>query len=521
MAEGATDHAGTLGASLDAIVPASKGAPPFSYLLAAWVNTGTSIGAEAVRANMGKQVWTDAPALVFPTIGLSLFAADSIKAVGVTSGPRDVPLGHANAGRARGSTPTIVVNAPCSLVSNFLQKVIDAVFDNLKLNGPTGSTVTAKIGSFFVNLWNTAVSYAKSAVTGLTSAVLNVIVGKITAAAAAAATIAEVVSNITPWSVRVAAVPTSVDFGSSGTFNATASSGGGIDYPPAVQDCAQKLNITLPKLNAKGAKATWTVAGPLSPTSSTSVTLDAGGSSTLNYETTKSSPTCAVVPEETGEGTITITRPAVDQLKTLVGTWLTSLLSAAGPIVKPLLQPLINSLSSKLESLTQVSSTGTVTVRNPAGTGGPQTNCPCIIGTWRVVNETVKVSTVETLTGGAGATWDLSSDGDATINHSGSGALTGGGGSFTISVQYTGLETGKFTIPSDASATSGTWSITPLSSDVIATTKVAGTTKTEPVPIDIGAAEQGDWRCEGDAMTSGLIDSSGISENVDLVRVTN
>ena len=46
------------------------------------------------------------------------------------------------------------------------------------------------------------------------------------------------------------------------------------------------------------------------------MTLDAGGSSTLNYETTKSSPTCAVVPEETGEGTITITRPAVDQLKT-------------------------------------------------------------------------------------------------------------------------------------------------------------------------------------------------------------
>ena len=61
---------------------------------------------------MGKQVWTDAPALVFPTIGLSLFAADSIEAVGVTSGPRDVPLGHANAGRAHGSTPTMVVNAP-------------------------------------------------------------------------------------------------------------------------------------------------------------------------------------------------------------------------------------------------------------------------------------------------------------------------------------------------------------------------------------------------------------------------
>ena len=185
-----------------------------------------------------------------------------------------------------------------------------------------------------------------------------------------------------------------------------------------------------------------------------------------------------------------------------------------------MLHPLINSLSSKLESLTQVSGTGTVEIKNPAGTTGSQTNCPCIIGTWRVVSETVKVSTVETLTGGAGATWDLSSDGDTTINHAGSAALTGGSAPLTISVQYMGSETGKFTIPTDAGATSGTWSITPLSSDVTAATSVAGTTKTAPVPVDIGVAEQGDWACKGDAMTSGLTDSSGVSENVDLARVT-
>ncbi len=327
MAAGATNHAGMLGASLDTIVPGTKGTPPFSYLLAAWLSTGKSGGAAVVRANMGTQVWSNAPALVFPTIALSLFAADSIKALDVTSSASNVQRADANASDA---TPMIAVAAPCSLVSNFLKQVLDAVFDNLKLNSPTGGTVTAKIGGFFVNLWNTAVSYAKSAVSGLASAALNIIVGKIAAAAAAAATIAEVVSNIAPWSVRVAAVPASVDYGSSGTFNAIASSGGGVDYPPAVQDCAQKLNITLPTLSAKGATGTWTVVGPLSPTSATSVILGTGGANTLNYETTKSSSTCAVVPEEIGQATITITRPAVDHLKGLVDTWLTSLLSAAG-----------------------------------------------------------------------------------------------------------------------------------------------------------------------------------------------
>ena len=315
MAEGATDHAGTLGASLDAIVPASKGAPPFSYLLAAWVNPGTSIGREeAVRATWANRSGPMHPALVFPTIGLSLFAADSIKAVGASLQPEGCATGPANAGRARGSTPTIVVNAPCSLVSNFLQKVIDAVFDNLKLNGPTGSTVTAKIGSFFVNLWNTAVSYAKSAVTGLTSAVLNVIVGKITAAAAAAATIAEVVSNITPWSVRVAAVPTSVDFGSSGTFQCDRQFGRWYRLPTCRPGLRPEAQHHAAKAECQGRQSHVDRRRPALPDEQhfrDARRRRLQHSQLRDYE--KLPDMCGGAGRH-GEGTITITRPAVDQL---------------------------------------------------------------------------------------------------------------------------------------------------------------------------------------------------------------
>jgi hypothetical protein len=53
----------------------------------------------------------------------------------------------------------------------------------------------------------------------------------------------------------------------------------------------------------------------------------------------------------------------------------------AGALAKPILQPLLDSISSKLDNLTQVSATGTVTLTKPTGTDKSQTTCPCVIGT--------------------------------------------------------------------------------------------------------------------------------------------
>ena len=52
-----------------------------------------------------------------------------------------------------------------------------------------------------------------------------------------------------------------------------------------MEDCAKGLGIQLPSFSAKGSKATWTVTGPITPTSTTTPVLDSQGSNTLSYTT--------------------------------------------------------------------------------------------------------------------------------------------------------------------------------------------------------------------------------------------
>jgi hypothetical protein len=519
MALGASDHAGVLGSTLDAVAPATKGEPPFSYLLAAWVSSGTSSGAAAVRAVMGTQPWIQAPSLVFPSIALPLFTADAIKAIGVPSGATKTAQAQADGHPAAGRGTAVLmgpISAPCSLVSNFIQDVLDSVFNALKLNGPSGSSVIAKVGSFFVSLWNIAVSFAQQVVTGLVKAVGNAVVGKIALAAAAAASIAEVVSYITPWSAKVAANPASVALGgNAGSFKALVSSGSSSDYPTAVKDCAAALNITLPSLTAQGAKATWTLVGPLTATSATAVTLDHQGSSTLQYRTGPSPCGASATEVESGLATVTVTRSAVDTLKTLVNTWLTSLIGQAATYVKPLLQPLVNSMLSKLDSLTQVSGTGTVILTQPTGAESSQTSCPCPVGHWVVTNRTVSLLGVS---GGAGAHWALSPDGNAVMDYGGSAPLVNP--SDGMKLQYTGVETDRVTFPpgTPTTATSGTWTAIVLSSSVIATVTIGTLTKTEPVKSVPGTTAQGNWTCKGNDMTTSY---PGVGETVSLSRLSS
>ena len=86
------------------------------------------------------------------------------------------------------------------------------MFEVLKLGPPSGSSVVAKVGGFFVTLWNVAVSLAQTVVNGLIkysapffSAVVDI--------AGDAFALAELVSNLVPWSAKVTAVPPSVALG--------------------------------------------------------------------------------------------------------------------------------------------------------------------------------------------------------------------------------------------------------------------------------------------------------------------
>ncbi|HXW82368.1 MAG TPA: hypothetical protein VEJ84_22920 [Acidimicrobiales bacterium] len=252
MATGLANNAGITGATLDNAVPVGKGEPPFSYLLAAWVSTGTSSGAATVRALMGPQVWSQAPELVFPTITLPLFSADAAAALGVGPPAKEADRALEPAlAQGPGREAMDLFSSPCSTVTNFIQETLDKVFETLKLAAPTGNSVVAKIGSFFVNLWNVAVSLAQTVVKGLVSAKGLSVVNAIVAVAGAAFTLAEVVTYLVPWSAKVTAAPASVALGANpGTFKAVIGPTGSVSYPSFVQDCANTLHISLPSLSA-------------------------------------------------------------------------------------------------------------------------------------------------------------------------------------------------------------------------------------------------------------------------------
>ncbi len=340
LAMGAADDDGITGAALDATVPVGKGAPPFSYLLAAWASTGTSQGASAVRAVMGPQNWGQAPTLVFPSVALALFTADVMAAAGSqatgTSAVSDLAVDPAR-GQSPQLSPMDLFSSPCTTVTNFIQETLDKLFEVLKLGPPSGSSVVAEVGGFFVTLWNVAISLAQTVVNGLIRYSAKFFSSVVEIAGDAFA-LAELVSNLVPWSAKVTAVPSSVALGGNGGAFKAVIGGGGTTYPSYVEDCAKGLGLQLPSFSAEGSKATWTVSGPITPTSTTTPVLDSQGSNTLSY-TTGPVPCVSALPadEQKAHATISLTRSAIPPLKTLLTDLLARLTGAVGTYLKPLI----------------------------------------------------------------------------------------------------------------------------------------------------------------------------------------
>jgi hypothetical protein len=445
MALQVRDGGGIRGSSLDTSWATTTGVTPFSYLLAAWVSSGTSPGARAMRTLMGAQVWSDAPTLLYPTIALPLFTADVIDALPAprsspaTSSPSStiVPSVYEPKGHELIVETAAVINAPCSLVSNFIQGVLNSVFNALQLAAPSGSAATARLGRFFVGIWNAAVALAGQVVTGLVNALTSTVVNAIETVAGVAAVIAEVVSDINPWTVKVTANPSSIDAGQSGAFNASVDSGpGGTSYPAAVTDCAQALNppLNLPALDAAAASGVWSLSGGLTATSPTDITLDQQQATTISYSTpppTQAAGDCGgTTPPGNGTATLTVTRPGSDSLKGLVNSMIGNGLGLAnsiiGPTIQDILDPLLTQVLSALDGLTQVIGTGAVKITQRGAaecTPSPTattTNTPiangsgCIVGDWTTTGVSAKY-----VYGGAGMHFNFSADGAITIDYNG------------------------------------------------------------------------------------------------------
>jgi hypothetical protein len=493
MAAASASGSGLRGSALDAVSPAAAGMLPFAYVLAAWASTGRSRGAAAVRSLMGAEDWSEAPNVVFPVLALPLFTAD---AIGAAQAMRSRPGSAISSQRLESERSTLgVIDSPCSLVSGFIDDVMSTVFDALTVTSPPGATLGASVGRFFVEVWNTGLGYAKTAVSGLLKIVTETVIKQIENMAAAASVIAEVVTNIGPWTATVTPLPSAISLGSGGAFKVHVSSAAGeTDYPSAVSDCANRLGFTLPSLNAKRAPAKWTLSTPLEPSSPTSVLLDPAASSTISYTTKLSSPaggSCSGPSPGSSGGsdfavaTVTVSRPAVEDIRGLLANLLSTNVPVVGSKVQKILKPLIDAILKRLDSLTEITGSAKVVIKAPSG--GPPTCGSCLVGDWTVTKLTFDPG-VTIYSGGAGTTVDIAGNGTVVSNFTPGGTLVSTDGN---TLKFGGSETDHYALPANTKQLSGSF---------LASTISAGETITyggaPPVAVAPGSTS-GSYECVG------------------------
>ena len=373
MAAEISVHGGILGSDLDAEVPMPDGAPPFSYLLAAWVSTATSVAGSSIRAAMGTQDWRQAPAVIFPTIGIELFLAEA---------------GLAARGPAAVVGPPTSVSAaaftPCSATAGFVQDALAALFGALKVDpGQFGGDVPGTLLSFLSQIWNVAVQLAQTVVQGAIRELTRPIVDTIRTGLATLAVISMLVSYLKPIEIAVEPDPgrTAFAVGSApdvtGAFHARADVSSA-DWPPVLQDCARAVNFALPELAMPGSPVTWTVTGSalglVAVTSPAKLGLETDRTSRLNYVTGRESEDQAARGQPVASAvwaSAVVERKEITDIKAAVeGFVLGQVPTAVAAVVNPVLGPIVHDLVTRaagaLDAVFKVRGSGLVIIDHHA-----------------------------------------------------------------------------------------------------------------------------------------------------------
>jgi len=223
-----------------------------------------SAGAHLARDLLGPQDWKHAPQVVFPTIVLALFVADATRvetkstrgATGTTGFPvlAMIRVPVPQIGFADG---TELATGLCSAISGFVDSTLTSIFNVLRIHG---------LPPFWSLLLNVAVSFLQGAVGGFITVLTKPIVGLLQTAAGILATATMVVSYLRPWKVTVQAEPASNRFavGTEAPIGGrlklqVTTSGEGLDWPPAVLDCARSLGQDLTTVAFDDSKISWHV----------------------------------------------------------------------------------------------------------------------------------------------------------------------------------------------------------------------------------------------------------------------
>ncbi len=469
LAVGAWAGSSWSGAELDGVLPVPAGltdAAPASVLLASYVAAVDSPGAALSRALMAGQDLLHPSTLRFPGVVLVLFVSDLATNGGHAAGPgpgtspapsqakiggsAQLAMAGGHSGAAGPILPAIELGSICSATTNWLQGMINRVFNALKLAEPSNF-----FGTIFVTVWNYAVDRLQALVQGVITTVTDAVLGSIRSVALGIAAAAEQVASILPYAVRV--VATGGTAGSAflldsdphqGVFTATVTAGDLPAWPAVLQDCANVAGIALPDFTAHDVPLTW---GPLQASgdpllsavdSATTGVTDAAGQATWAFVTSvdPGDPTGELL-KQLDSLPVAIHRPELDRLQDkLTAALLGPIPAVLRPFLAGLIAPAFDGLQARLNTLLDARGIGWVALiyhgkasppPSPSASPAPSGSCnpnPVAAGSYSgtmtsVFKETITIGQGGSATGDVLATTD--GTGPATLVVAADGTVTG------------------------------------------------------------------------------------------------
>lgn len=347
------DGRGYSGAQLDELT-AIEGTVPFSIVVAAYVNSGKTAGAELSRELMGGQDFRgQARALVYPATVLALLAADESGAAPRNgAAPRDARLRQLVGAAA----DTVGV---CGKLANFIDQTLLDVTNALK--------VDASGGGVLASIWDTVIDIAaylaKKALAALTAPVVAIVHG----ALAVVGTLSLFAGLLLPWKLDidedepVANFGVEPDPGTPVTVTAHVDTDAGFKWPTDVAECASLAGVTLPDpTSAKGSPVTFTTKGldGLATVGKTDDEIGVDNSASLHLTTgteTKKDATQGAPLVETYTVAVKVERTQIkDVLKFLTGLITRQLPNLVAKVMKPVLDYLTEPIRAKLSKLIPV-----------------------------------------------------------------------------------------------------------------------------------------------------------------------
>jgi hypothetical protein len=360
LARQASAAAGLTGTQLREAFPVADNGVPIDAIVAAWLITAESASATAARSIMPIDVATitDPATVVYPWAVLVLFVHD------LTSAPT-APAGSEPAGLRGGPIPADPATAGsgggvCAALSDFYTATTTAIVAALE-DVPILEAL-AELGlqlfeQFLGTLRGTLLAPIQLAITAL----------------GVAAVVAHIVD---PWVFFVDKEPLLfIDYGvapnpgNPGSFTARIEGGAILEWPAAIQACANLAGVQLPDLDPNGATVTWTTAfGPHATVATQQDTIaDNNGqlTATLDYLTAVESADTA-----TGEPvsapiqvTVKVVRPEDQQLGAIVEQIVGDALSALPQPVADVLASLAGTAIGSIVQFNDPTGTAPITVR--------------------------------------------------------------------------------------------------------------------------------------------------------------